>query len=79
MKSRVGGLSILAPSLSQGECVLICVQWLQGSPWHRCLFQWHDEGECLLKVVEVNSLEVGAVGTKANTPPFAPRLPPLIA
>jgi hypothetical protein len=37
-KSQAGGLSLLAPSLSQGECVLICVQWLQGSPWHLALF-----------------------------------------
>jgi hypothetical protein len=50
----------LAPSLSQGECVLICVQWLQGSPRHRSLLRWHDKGECLPKVVEVSSLEVGA-------------------
>jgi hypothetical protein len=25
-------LSLLAPSFSQGECLLICVQWLQDSP-----------------------------------------------
>jgi hypothetical protein len=60
LKSRAGGLSLLAPSLSQGECVLICVQWLQGSPWHHCPLRRHVEGECLPKVVEVNSPEVGA-------------------
>ena len=57
---QAGGLSLLAPSLSQGECVLIRVQWLQGSPWHRCLLRRHVEGKCLPKVVEVSSLEVGA-------------------
>jgi hypothetical protein len=60
MERWASGLSLLAPSLSQGECILICVQWLQGSPWHRCLLQQHDEGECLPKVVEVCSPEVGA-------------------
>ena len=50
----------MAPSLSQRECVLICVQWLQGNPWHRCPLRWLVEGECLTKVVEVSSLEVGA-------------------
>jgi hypothetical protein len=60
MKSRAGGLSLLAPSLLQGKCILICVQWLQGCPWHRCLLWWHDEGECFPKVVEVSSPEVGA-------------------
>jgi hypothetical protein len=28
MKRWASGLSLLAPGLSQGECVLICVQWL---------------------------------------------------
>jgi hypothetical protein len=60
MKSRTGGLSLLACILSQGECVLICVQWLQSSPWNCCLLRRHDEGECLPKVVEVSSPEVGA-------------------
>jgi hypothetical protein len=60
MKHWASDLSLLAPSLLQGECVLICVQWLQGSPWHCCLLRWHDEGECLPKVVEVSSPEVGA-------------------
>jgi hypothetical protein len=60
MKSWASGLSLLAPSLSQGECVLICVQRLQGSPWHYCLLRRHDEGECLPKVVEVSSPKVGA-------------------
>jgi hypothetical protein len=60
MKRWAGGLSLLAPSLSQGECVLICVQRLQGNPWPRCLLRRHDEGECLSKVVEVSTPEVGA-------------------
>jgi hypothetical protein len=60
MKRWASGLSLLDPSLSQGKCVLICVQWLQGSPWHYCLLRRHDEGECLPKVVEVSSAEVGA-------------------
>jgi hypothetical protein len=60
MKHWASGLSLLAPGLSQGECVLICVQWLQGSPWHCCLLRRHDEGECLPKVMEVSSPEVGA-------------------
>jgi hypothetical protein len=61
MEHWAGGLSLLAPSLSQGECILICVPWLQGSPWHHCLLRRHDEGECLPKVVEVCSSEVGAI------------------
>jgi hypothetical protein len=60
MKHWANSLSLLAPSLSQGECVLICVQWLQGSPWHCCLLWQHDEGESLSKVVEVSTPEVGA-------------------
>jgi hypothetical protein len=60
MKHWASGLSLLDPGLSQGECVLICVQWLQGSLWHCCLLRRHDEGECLPKVVEVSSPEVGA-------------------
>jgi hypothetical protein len=39
---------------------LVGVQWMQGSPWRYCLLRRHDEGECLPKVVEVSSLEVGA-------------------
>jgi hypothetical protein len=31
-----------------------------GQPLARCLLRRHDEGECLLKVVEVSSPEVGA-------------------
>jgi hypothetical protein len=42
---------LLAPSFLQGDCLLICVQWLQGSPWHCCFLRWHDEGRCLPKVV----------------------------
>jgi hypothetical protein len=56
----VGSLPFLDPSFSQRECLLIGIQWLQGSPWRYCLLQWHDEGECLPKVVEVSSSEVGA-------------------
>jgi hypothetical protein len=50
MKCWDSSLSLLAPSFSQGECVLICVQWLQSSPWHCCLLRLHDEGGCLPKV-----------------------------
>jgi hypothetical protein len=32
VKRWASGLSLLAPSLSQGECILIYVQWLQGNP-----------------------------------------------
>jgi hypothetical protein len=60
MKRWASGLSLMAPSLSQGECVLICVQWLQGSPLHCFLLRQHDEGERLPKVMEVSSPEVGA-------------------
>jgi hypothetical protein len=60
MKRWASGLSLLAPGLSQGKCVLICVQWLQGIPWHCCLLRQHNERECLPKVVEVSSPEVGA-------------------
>jgi hypothetical protein len=60
MKRWASGLSLLAPGLSQGECILICVHWLQGSPWHCCLLRRHDEGEFLPKVVEVSSPKVGA-------------------
>jgi hypothetical protein len=55
-----GSLPFLAPSFSQRECLLVGIQWLQGSPWRYCLLRRHDEGECLPKVVEVSSPEVGA-------------------
>jgi hypothetical protein len=32
LRCWASSLSLLAPSFSQGECFLICVQWLQGSP-----------------------------------------------
>jgi hypothetical protein len=51
MKCWACSLSLLAPSFSQGERVLICVQWLQSSPWHCCLLRRHDEGGCLPKAV----------------------------
>jgi hypothetical protein len=38
---------------------LVGVQQLQGNPWRYCLLRWHGEGECLPKVVEVSSPEVG--------------------
>jgi hypothetical protein len=44
-------ISLLAPSFLQGKCLLICVQWLQGSPWRCCLLRRHGEGECMPKVV----------------------------
>jgi hypothetical protein len=40
--------------------LLVGAQWLQGSPWRYCLLRRHDKGECLPKVVEVSSPEVGA-------------------
>jgi hypothetical protein len=49
------GSELLSERESLGWC-----QWLKGGPWRYCLLRWHDEGECLPKVVEVSSLEVGA-------------------
>jgi hypothetical protein len=40
------GLSLLALSLSERESFLVCVQWLQCSPWHCYLLRRHDEGRC---------------------------------
>jgi hypothetical protein len=54
-----GSLPFLVPSFPQQLCLLVGVQWLQGSPWRYCLLRRHDEGECLSKVVEVSSPEVG--------------------
>jgi hypothetical protein len=55
-----GSHRFLAPGFSQQECLLVGIQWLQGSPWRYCLFCRRDEGECLSKVVEVSSPEVSA-------------------
>jgi hypothetical protein len=44
LKCWTGGLSLLASSLSKRESLLICVQWLQCSPWRCYLLRWHDEG-----------------------------------
>jgi hypothetical protein len=60
MRCWAGSLPFLASSFSQQECILIGIQWLQGSPWRYSLLRWHDEGECLPKVVEVSSPGVGA-------------------
>jgi hypothetical protein len=52
--------SVFEP-LRERESLLICVQWLQrSSPWRCYLLRRHDEGQCLPKVVEVSSPEVGA-------------------
>jgi hypothetical protein len=50
----------LAPSLAQGQCVLVSVQWLQGSPGTVAFFGGMSKVDALPKVVEVSSLEVGA-------------------
>jgi hypothetical protein len=55
------GLSLLASSLLERKSLLVCVQWLQCSSPCRCyLLRRHDEGQCLPKVVEVSTPEVGA-------------------
>ena len=41
-----GGLSLLASGLSERESILVCVQWLQCSPWRCYLLRRHDEGWC---------------------------------
>jgi hypothetical protein len=53
-------LPFLALGFSQRESLLVGVQWLKGSLWRYCLLRRHVEGECLPKVVEVSSPEVGA-------------------
>jgi hypothetical protein len=40
------GVSLLASSLSERKGLLVCVQWLQCSPWHCYLLRRHDEGRC---------------------------------
>jgi hypothetical protein len=44
LKCWTGGLSLLASGLSEGESLMVCVQWLQCSPWRYYLLRWHDEG-----------------------------------
>ena len=51
LRCWTSSLSLLSPSFSQGECLLVRVQWLQGSPWRCCLLRQHGEGGCLPKVV----------------------------
>jgi hypothetical protein len=56
-----GGLPLLASGLSKRKGLLVRVQRLQsGSPCCRIFLWWHDEGQCLPKVVEESSPEVGA-------------------
>jgi hypothetical protein len=50
LRCWASSLPLLAPSFSQR--LLISVQWLQGSPWHRCLLRRHCGSRCLPKVVE---------------------------
>jgi hypothetical protein len=50
LRCWASSLPLLAPSFSQR--LLISVQWLQGSPWHRCLLRQHCESRCLSNVVE---------------------------
>jgi hypothetical protein len=44
LKCWTGGLSLLASGLSKRESLLVCVQWLQCSPWRCYLLRRHDEG-----------------------------------
>ena len=47
------GLPLLASGLSKRKGHLARVQWLQcSSPWCGSFLRWHDEGQCLPKVVE---------------------------
>jgi hypothetical protein len=46
LKCWAGGFSLLSPSFSEREHLLVCVQWLQCSPWRCCLLRRHDEGWC---------------------------------
>jgi hypothetical protein len=51
LRCWAGSFSLMSPSISEGKCVLVCVQWLQCSPWRCCLLRRHNEGGCLQKVV----------------------------
>jgi hypothetical protein len=56
-----GGLLLLASGLLKRKGLLVWIQRLQSSsPYRRNFLRWHDEGQCLPKVVEKSSPEVGA-------------------
>jgi hypothetical protein len=44
LKCLIDSLSLLASGLSERESLLVCVQWLQCSPWCCYLLRRHDEG-----------------------------------
>jgi hypothetical protein len=60
LKCWASSLSFLASGFSERERLLVCVQWLQCSPWRCFLLRGMTKVDALPKVVEVSTPEVGA-------------------